>query len=831
MKRRDLLKNMGFLTTSVAVFGLPGCGGGDDDPPAKTPLAADPLSRPGTTGSHKFPQGVMSADPKPDSIILWTRVVLAAADDVAQVGSGEANIDLTLEISASTDFTTLLIPAIGLTAQAAHDNSIRHKLTGLNPATTYFYRFKAGTGISRIGRFKTAPAAAASPAELNFAFVSCQDWSVNHWVGLSALMKQDIDFLVHLGDYIYEAAGDSYQSESPESSHTKLVLPSQTLKPGSTTAHVATTLEDYRYLYKQYRTDDRLQELHARCAIIAIWDDHEFSDDCWQNNETYDNGSVTLVNGVLPVSNEQLGAPSAATDTRQTNRRRAANRAWFEFMPADVPDLDESVASNFATVKIYRDLQFGTLAHFVMTDERLYRADHVLPEATPNPASGQPLGSIGGRYFVPEPTFLQVQGGKMQLAVGMAAQAAATAGDMVTAGFLGGIVAKLTADPTGSTLTADEVAALYDTGLGLVSVLGKTQRDWWKTKMATSPSTWKFWGNEVSLLRMALNLNALPAIVAQANALAAAGSSTLKDLLNTYLVNADQWDGYAAERTALTGFLKGAGVKNVVAITGDIHAFYAGEVPANYGAYTEGDAALVDLVTAGISSSSFWSYLAGVVGSFEDEVKAVLEARKADPLGYVNTLETSTNPFRSLRPLVYSSGNMLLYQGVRTEVVKQLTTLLPTGSLDVGTPAGQIAFASLSAKQQTDINRFAFEEYLKRATAAGYTPVNTLNETLAGNMGQTLQAMAAAAGLTIPNPYTGGAGAPPVQNPWIKYVQTSTQGFATVKVTPTQVITKFHHTMPMVVTGGSRTPPKTEEVVTLVKTVTVNKDSTALTVS
>ncbi|RZU38413.1 alkaline phosphatase D [Fluviicoccus keumensis] len=833
MKRRDLLKNMGFLTTSVAVFGLPGCGGSSNDPaPAPAP-SGDPLSRPGTTGSHKFPQGVMSADPKPDSIILWTRVVMAAADDVAQVGSGEANIAVTLEISASTDFTTLLIPAIALSAQAAHDNSLRHKLTGLNPATTYFYRFKAGTGVSRIGRFKTAPAAAASPAELNFAFVSCQDWSVNHWVGLNALMQQDIDFLVHLGDYIYEAAGDSYQSESPESSHTKLMLPSQTLKPGSTTAHVATTLEDYRYLYKRYRTDSRLQELHARCAIIAIWDDHEFSDDCWQNNETYDNGSVTLVNGVLPVSNEQLGAPStsAATDTRQTTRRRAANRAWFEFMPADVPDLDESVASNFATVKIYRDLQFGTLAHFVMTDERLYRADHVLPEATPNPASGQPLGSIGARYFVPEPTFLQVQGGKMMAALQAGADAANAAGNTPVENYLKGILGKLQMDPSGSTLTAAEAGTLYDDGLALVSVMGKTQRDWWKTKMATSPSTWKFWGNEVSLLRMALNLNALPAIVAQANALAAAGSSTLKNLLNTYLVNADQWDGYAAERTALTGFLKGAGVKNVVAITGDIHAFYAGEVPANYGAYTEGDSALVDLVTAGISSSSFWSYLAGVVGSFEDEVKAVLEARKADPLGYVNTLETSTNPFRALRPLVYSSGNMLLYQGVRTEVVKQLTTLLPTGSLDVGTPAGQIAFATLSPKQQNDINRFAFEEYLKRATAAGYTPVNTLNETLAGNMGQTLQAMAAAAGLTIPNPYTGGAGAPPVQNPWIKYVQTSTQGFATVKVTPTQVVTKFHHTMPMVVSGGTRTPPKTEEVVTLVKTVTVNKDSTALTVS
>ena len=401
MNRRDLLKNMGFLTSSVAVFGLTGCIGDNDN--AEPALTGDPLSRPGTTGSHKFPQGVVSADPKPDSIILWTRALLAAADDVAQVNAG-ADIAVTLEVSDSTAFAAAKTSVTNLSAKAVNDNSIRHKLTGLNPLTTYYYRFKAGTGISRIGRFKTAPAEGADVAELNFSFVSCQDWSVNHWAGMSALAKQDLDFLVHLGDYIYEAAGDSYQAEGVEGAHDKLMIPSNTLKPGSTTARVATTLEDYRYLYKKYRTDLRLQELHARCAIIAIWDDHEFSDDCWQNNETYGNGSITMVNGVLPVSNEQLGAPSAAgADTRQTERRRAANRAWFEFMPADIPDLDESVASNFATVKIYRDLKFGKLAHFVMTDERLYRADHVIPEAYPapvdNPATPE-VDQLGDRKSV-----------------------------------------------------------------------------------------------------------------------------------------------------------------------------------------------------------------------------------------------------------------------------------------------------------------------------------------------------------------------------------------------------------------------------------------------
>ena len=88
------------------------------------------------------------------------------------------------------------------------------------------------------------------------------------------------------------------------------------------------TTEDYRYLYKKYRSDARLQDLHASFALIAIWDDHEFSDDCWQNNETYSNGNVQIING-LPLSPAQL---TGSDTTSQTARRRSANKAWFEFI-------------------------------------------------------------------------------------------------------------------------------------------------------------------------------------------------------------------------------------------------------------------------------------------------------------------------------------------------------------------------------------------------------------------------------------------------------------------------------------------------------------------
>jgi alkaline phosphatase D len=91
-----------------------------------------------------------------------------------------------------------------------------------------------------------------------------------------------------------------------ESRHDALVLPDGVFKNGSSGAKYANSLADYRYLYKKYRTDTRLQALHERFAFIAIWDDHEFTDDAWQDAQTYD-GSFN----------------ADGSDLHQTRRRRA----------------------------------------------------------------------------------------------------------------------------------------------------------------------------------------------------------------------------------------------------------------------------------------------------------------------------------------------------------------------------------------------------------------------------------------------------------------------------------------------------------------------------
>ena len=607
MDRRKFLKWGSFVTVTVATTGLAGCGG-DDDNNTPTPTTP-PVTNPGT--SYKFDQGVASGDPKPDSVMLWTRV--------AGAGAGQS-VSVRLQVSANADFSTLVVDST-LNALPDWDYTLRNKVTGLMAGTTYYYRFIAGSQTSPVGRTKTAPAAGTPLSQLKFAFITCQDWSVNHWAGMEELVSEDLDFIVHMGDYIYETVGAAFQTGKVESRHTQLTLPNGTATADGT---YATTIDDYRYLYKSYRSDARLQALHARFPVIGIWDDHEFSDDCWQDHQTY----------------------TAADDADpRTARRRAASQAWFEFMPADV-SFDQADTS-FRNIQIYRSFTFGNLATLVMTDERLYRADHVIPEQ----AAGS---SIGSRYFVPKATLAGLEASKISGAGGV---------------------------------------------LTPVSILGDTQRAWWQQQMASASTTWKLWGNEVSLLRMQIDgTQAIAALLAsglvQANSALAplqtgmigalvADLTTAKGdgtyptpayaslkaylltnagisngvfdagiapvlnaalpsvaLLDKYILNADQWDGYNAERKAMMAFLKNGSIKNVVALTGDIHAFFAGPVMDDYDATTPVPV-MVDLVTAGLSSNSFQSYFKSVVDS-----DAAFKA--AAPLIYTtDSSGTVTNTFNS----------------------------------------------------------------------------------------------------------------------------------------------------------------------------------------
>ncbi len=503
MDRRNFVKSAMYFTVASATLGLQACGGSSSSGAA----ASD-------KGKFSFTHGVASGDPKESSIVFWTRCINS--------GGGKEDIGLKLEVSTTSNFASL-VASVALTASATYDFTVRAKVTNLSAATPYFYRFVAGQDVSPVGQSKTTPANNSTPAQLKFAWITCQDWSVNHWGAMELLANEDIDFFMHLGDYIYESVGASFQAGIAESAHKAITL-QDGIKYGGTAVY-ANSLEDYRTLYKTYRSDARLQNLHAKWPMIAIWDDHEFSDDCWQDHQTYTN------------ENKQ-----------ETSRRRNANQAWAEYMPVDFGDISFDLSkAGYDNIRIYRDFKFGSLMHLVMTDERLYRDDHVVPEATFARLVGHdPVkdnDSVGARYFVPVPWLTEYE------------KLAATS---------------LQRPP---------------------SILGPTQSQWWKDTMKASTATWKVWGNEVTLNRTFLDMR----------------SQAPAPYNNLYVVNADAWDGYPTHRAEMLGYLKTQSIKNVVAITGDLHAFQCGVVRDTQD--SAGTPVLVDFVAAGISSGSFYSYL------------------------------------------------------------------------------------------------------------------------------------------------------------------------------------------------------------------------------
>ncbi|MDQ3034146.1 MAG: alkaline phosphatase D family protein [Myxococcota bacterium] len=308
-----------------------------------------------------FPLSVASGDPREGSIVLWTRVAAAAGTDAM----------VQLEVATDEGFASLLaLSDAALIAPAEHDHCVRVKVEGLSAGTTYYYRFAHEGTRSRTGRFRTAPARSAD-VPVRFGLVSCQDYVGRYYNSLLKLLEpeqDDLAFVVHVGDYVYETTGDpSFMMSSDRRSVSfEDEAGAIALVEDGETFYAARSLSNYRELYRTYRSDPVLQQVHEKFAMIVIWDDHEFSDDSWQDVATYTAGRL---------------------DEQDTERRRNAEQAFLEYQPMARPDegagsLIEGTTENlFPDNRIYRDLRFGQHVHLVMSDYRSFRPDHPIDES------------------------------------------------------------------------------------------------------------------------------------------------------------------------------------------------------------------------------------------------------------------------------------------------------------------------------------------------------------------------------------------------------------------------------------------------------------------
>lgn len=313
------------------------------------------------TADSVFPQSVASGDPTPTSVVLWTRVV-----DPLDPAS-PADLPLELEVATDPAFAHVVQQRTDLLARAAFDRCVKTAVQGLTPHTFYYYRFGYGGTWSHVGRTRTAPAP-DQPVPQRFAYLNCQDYIGRYYNTLAHLVQSEsnrLDFVVHLGDYIYETTGDSSFQSTGAVRRIEFTDQAGAIRLGPADApyYAASSLDNYRQLYRTYRSDPNLQRVHELFPVVAMWDDHEYSNDQWRNNATYFDGRQSEAD---------------------TPRRQHAEQAYFEYLPIGVGldtqgvQIDSSIL--YPNTRIYRHFQFGSLLDLFLTDYRTYRPDHLIPE-------------------------------------------------------------------------------------------------------------------------------------------------------------------------------------------------------------------------------------------------------------------------------------------------------------------------------------------------------------------------------------------------------------------------------------------------------------------
>jgi alkaline phosphatase D len=314
-------------------------------PPAALPRAKTAAV---LRGGH-FHQGVLSGDPTPTGITLLT--LLDGAE-----GAGSVR----LEVATDAAFRHV-VARKNVATSGAKNHSVKARVSGLKPHERYWYRFETSTSHSPVGRFQTAlPADSQQPVK--FAFFSCADYTHGYYNAYELMAKEDVDFVVCLGDYIY---GESYHSRA-DGTGVRDDKTGSVNRDNPSIVREAVTLDDYRGKYSLYRSDPALRALHAKFPMIATWDDHEVQDN-------YAGGAA--------------GGGLAAAKHYSAKRRKAGYKAFFEAMPF----------FPVGTSRIYRGLEFGRTVDMIMLDQRQYRADQPCGDATvpPCPGSDAPRRFLG----------------------------------------------------------------------------------------------------------------------------------------------------------------------------------------------------------------------------------------------------------------------------------------------------------------------------------------------------------------------------------------------------------------------------------------------------
>jgi alkaline phosphatase D len=481
-----------------------------------------------------YPHGVASGDPDPGSVILWTRRPF-------ETGGRQK---LTVEVAEDANFRRVVATAPA-PVSAASDWTSRVLVGGLKPARTYWYRFTdAGGNGSRVGRTITAPLP-DDPRPATFAFVSCQDVNESKLNGYRRMIFEDerarpedqLDFVLHLGDFIYEVV--QYPEDGKPRYGRNLYEVARI--PDALQAsifHIPSTVEGYRAVWKGYLADPDLQDARARWPFVCIWDNHEFSWQGWQSI----------------LKNPKFEQPGQTIKV-------AANQVWFENIPARVKapsgSLEEFGSVPVENVKIekfrddglglepnniaaidsliiYRALRYGRHLDLLLTDERSHRGPSPFEDASPGELAD--WGDYDGMF--PDDLMQVLDGGRAFNGRNPPAQLE----------FNGKTIPNPRKDQPPQTL------------------LGGKQKAWFKDRLRSSTATWKIWASSQSTLEQRADPENLPA-----------GLTKQKWPAGRFAnVGGGDFGSAWVERSEIYDLVRDAKITGFAIVSGDLHSFWAG---------------------------------------------------------------------------------------------------------------------------------------------------------------------------------------------------------------------------------------------------------------
>lgn len=268
-----------------------------------------------------FYHGVASGDPLSDAVIIWTRITLNSTDPV----------NVNWRMATDTLFTDVVANGTAVT-DSSSDWTVKVDVTGLSEDSWYYYDFEHNGVHSLIGRTRTAPTGGVD--HLRFGVVSCQSYENGYYHAYRDMVgRNDMDCILHLGDYIYEYATGGLSAG----------VEGRTVEP----EHEIIELSDYRTRYSHYRLDPDLRDAHQQFPFICVWDDHETANNSWRDG----------------AENHTEGSEGIWTD-----RKSFGVQANMEWLPIRQPDINDPNRE-------YRDFAFGDLADLNMLDTRLYDRD------------------------------------------------------------------------------------------------------------------------------------------------------------------------------------------------------------------------------------------------------------------------------------------------------------------------------------------------------------------------------------------------------------------------------------------------------------------------